>query len=82
MADSCSKTNRVLRGGIGFVIGGLLGAGVGYAIFGLAAGSWGESMMAVGTVTPPPFWAIAMVPLCAVAGTGAGMYIGARRPEC
>jgi hypothetical protein len=85
MANACVKSSRLVRGGIGGVAGGLLGAGIGYGIFALAAGKWFSSAAAApsaGTVADMPFWAVALIPLLGVAGAGTGAYIGARKPQC
>jgi hypothetical protein len=84
MAKSCSRTNRVLRGGIGFMVGGLIAGTVGFVTAAVVGAGKVDAVAAGGDLPSASSVAIwTFLPVVAtVAGAGVGTYVGARKPSC
>lgn len=79
MAKTCSTMSKPLRGGIGFLVGGTVGALAGGIISGVMVAS---AMAKQPDQGPPPLWFPFLIPGGGLLGSATGILIGIRKPEC
>lgn len=82
MANACVKSNRYVRGGIGFLLGGLAGAILGAGAFVIAGQAAAKDVASGGNPLDQPLWIVMLPPTVGLIGAGIGTYIGARKPQC
>jgi len=78
---SCSNTPRVVRGGLGFLIGGMLGGMLGGGLAVAASTLNADITAPVETVTRFKHWALIGSGVAIVGAIG-GLAVGAAKPEC
>jgi len=84
-AIACKSSSRLVRGGIGAVVGSLAGALVGFGVAAVAITN--ATNKAVVLVGPGPntgtmTMSVFALPGGALLGAGVGAYVGARKPQC
>lgn len=78
---SCSHTSRVVRGGVGALIGGVLGAMIGGGLAMAVSTTQADITAPIETVARFKHWALIGSGIAVVGAVG-GLAIGAAKPEC
>lgn len=78
---SCSKTPRVVRGGLGFLIGSMLGGMVGGGLAVAVVTTQADIFQPVSTLQRYKHWMLIASGIAVAGGIG-GLAVGAHKPEC